>query len=388
MKIAISTIGRFHNFNQARQFQKRGELAAVFTGYPRFKLRDSGVEPRFIRSFPYLQTPYMALSRFPFFQGRLEREWAWAAHQAHDRHVARHLPECDIVIALSGMGLATGRTAQARGARYICDRGSTHKRFQNEILREEYALNGFVWAGIDPRSIAREVEEYAQADAIAVPSSFVRRTFLAHGLPPEKIILAPYGGDLSRFRPIAPKEPGFRVLFVGQLGLRKGLPYLLEAFRRADLPGARLVLVGGEQPETAALLRRFGDDRIERRGILHGDDLVREMSGAQVMVLPSIEEGLAMVMAEALACGTPVIATANTGAEDLLTDGVEGFIIPIRDPDAIAARLAFLAADRERREGMSRAARARIEALGGWDRYGETLHSAFETLLAAPGRRA
>lgn len=381
MKVVVSTIGRFHSVNQALQLQARGALEALFTGYPRFKLRDSGIEPARLRSWPWLQAPYMALIRYPWFQSRLAGEWAWRAQSMHDRHVAANLPECDVAIVLSGMGLRTGRTIQERGGRHVCDRGSSHIGFQDDLLHEEYGLHGFAWKGIDPRVKARELAEYERADAIAVPSNFVRDSFVARGVAAERLCLLPYGGDLSRFRPLGPKDAHFRILFVGQHGIRKGLSYLLQAVRRAGIAGAELVLTGLEQPETATLLDRDRGVAVTMTGVLHGNDLVREMSRASVLVLPSVEEGLAMVMAEAMACGTPVIATANTGAADLFTDGVEGFIVPIRDPDALADRLVRLAGDPALTAAMGRAARERIRSFGGWDDYGRRLHAALEELV-------
>ena len=171
-------------------------------------------------------------------------------------------------------------------------------------------------------------------------------------------------------------------LRVGQPGIRKGLPYLLRAVRRAGITGAELVLTGLEQPETATLLGREGGGlSVTMTGVLHGDELVREMSRASVLVLPAVEEGLAMVMAEAMASGTPVIATTNTGAADLFTDGVEGFIVPIRDPDALADRLVRLAGDPALTAAMGWAARERIRSFGGWDDYGRRLHAALEELV-------
>lgn len=381
MKAVVSTIGRFHSVNQALQLQARGALAALFTGYPRFKLRDSGIDPDRLRNWPWLQAPYMALIRYPWFQSHLAGEWAWRAQSMHDRHVAANLPECDVAIVLSGMGLRTGRAIQKRGGRYVCDRGSSHIGFQDDLQREEYGLHGFVWKGIDPRVKAKELAEYERADAIAVPSSFVRDSFITRGVPADRLRLLPYGGDLSRFRPLGPKDGGFRILFVGQPGIRKGLPYLLRAVRRAGIAGAELVLAGLEQPETAVLLARESGVAATMAGVLRGDDLVREMARASVLVLPSVEDGFGMVMAEAMACGTPVIATTNTGAADLFTDGVEGFIVPIRDPDALADRLVRMAGDPALTAAMGNAARERVRSFGGWDDYGRRLHAVLEDLV-------
>ena len=89
------------------------------------------------------------------------------------------------------------------------------------------------------------------------------------------------------------------------------------------------------------------------------------------MVLPSIEEGLAMVIGESLACGCPVIATENSGAGDFFTDGIEGFIIEARNVDILADRLNAIMQDTQRRIKMSMAAVAKVDSIGGWDAYGD-----------------
>ena len=101
------------------------------------------------------------------------------------------------------------------------------------------------------------------------------------------------------------------------------------------------------------------------------------MSKSHVMVLPSVEEGLALVQAQAMACGCPVIASENTGARDLFTDGVEGFIVPIRDADAIADRLQKVADSPGLRLRMREAALRRVKSVGGWDQYGERMFQIF-----------
>jgi glycosyltransferase involved in cell wall biosynthesis len=109
------------------------------------------------------------------------------------------------------------------------------------------------------------------------------------------------------------------------------------------------------------------------------------MSRAGVLVLPSIEEGLALVQAQAMACGCPVIATPHAGAVDLFADGREGFIVPVRDPEAIADRLARLHGDPELRAAMGEAALARVRTIGGWDDYGRAALALFLRLARARG---
>jgi glycosyltransferase involved in cell wall biosynthesis len=101
------------------------------------------------------------------------------------------------------------------------------------------------------------------------------------------------------------------------------------------------------------------------------------------MVMPSLDEGMALVQGQAMACGCPVIATTNTGAEDLFTDGVEGFIVPIRDPDSLAKRMQQLAEDSSLLQRMSEAALARVRELGGWQQYGDAWEQLLHTLTGA-----
>jgi glycosyltransferase involved in cell wall biosynthesis len=108
------------------------------------------------------------------------------------------------------------------------------------------------------------------------------------------------------------------------------------------------------------------------------------MSRSHVLVLPSVEEGLALVQGEAMACGCPVIATTATGCEDLFSDGVEGFIVPDRDTAALADRMQQLADDPALRESMSAAALERVKSLGGWDTFGARWDALLHNLTGVP----
>lgn len=382
MKVVVGCIGRFHHFDLARQLEERGLLERIFTGYPRWKLlRDEGLPAKRISTFPWLQTFYMARSRFGLTSQVLERELAWWCNETFDRNLARSLPACDVLVTLSGCGLTAGREQQGRGGRWVCDRGSSHIAFQNEILTEEFERWGNRFRGVDPRVIAKEEAEYDSADLITVPSFFAWRSFRARGVPEHKLARIPYGVDLTRFRPLAePVADKFQVLFVGQVSFRKGIPYLLEAFKRMKFARKKLVVVGAVQAEAESFLRNSGE-AVEVLGPRPQEEVKLWMSRSHVLVLPSIEEGLATVQAQAMACGCPVIGTTNSGAEDLFTDGREGFIVPIRDSDAIRDRLEQLAADPQLRTSLSEAGLVRVRSLGGWRDYGEAYTRAIVPLL-------
>lgn len=347
-------------------------LRSIYSTFHWERLKREGLDRRYVRMFPWVHPAQIALHRVvsvpPFVDRYVDRAVRWSL----DRYVAATLPDCDVYVALSGSGLRSGRAAQVRGGAYVCDRGSSHIRYQDQILQEEYRIWGHHGPAVDAFFIAREEAEYAQADAITVPSSFAMRSFIEMGVPEEKLYRIPYGVRLDRFRRVSePPMDEFRVLFAGTVSLRKGVPYLLQAFREIRHPRKRLLLVGPVLQEMHRLFSRFDMTDVEVVGAVPQTKMAEYMSSSHVMVLPSIEEGLALVQGQALACGCPLISSMHTGGEDLFSDGVEGFLVPIRSVGAIRERLQQLVDDSNLRQRMSAAALARVHHLGGWRDYGD-----------------
>jgi starch synthase len=168
------------------------------TAYPRFKLHDESLPQELIRTFPFVHAPYLSCPFGDRIGPYWLKQWKYLDAWSFGAYAARNLPECDIYVGLSGSSLRAGKKAKKRGARYVCDRGSSHIRVQDQILREEHARWGLPYAGIDPRMMDAEESEYAEADCITVPSHFANRSFLSQGVAPEKIRLLPYGVDLSK----------------------------------------------------------------------------------------------------------------------------------------------------------------------------------------------
>lgn len=390
MKIVLSTVGTFHMFDLARELQERSALEAIFTGYPRFKLKDEGIPQSKIHTFPWVHGPYMALERKQWLGQRLIWAWERLDQRTLDAYVAKNIPECDVFVGLSGSALGTGRRVHTRGGKYVCDRGSSHIRVQAEFLRLEHERWGIAQgllpaSAVDPRTIASEEAEYDEADCITVPSAFTLRSFLSQGIPEKKLRRLPYGVNLKRFHPVgAPSLNRFDVLFAGAMCLRKGVPYLLQAYKKLRHPKKSLTFAGDMSTEVIERMKRLGlwpDDAVVL-GHLPQPRLREVMSKSHVLVLPSIEEGLALVQAQAMACGCPVIATPHTGSEDLFEDGREGFIVPVRDGDAIAEKLQLLADRPEQRALMSMAALERVKSTGGWRDYGQQALSIYKGLLS------
>lgn len=374
MRLALSTIGKFHTFDLARELYARGVLATIFTGYPRFKLKNEALPKDLIKSFPWLQTPYMGLPFKSSLPQALIREWENFSAITFGAYVANNLPDCDLYVGLSGSALPAGKKAHQQGAKFICDRGSSHIRAQDDLLREEYALWNMPFVGIDPRTIAREESEYDEADCITVPSTFVYRTFIEKGISANKLRLLPYGVNLSRFYPVdKPKWQRFDILFVGGMSLRKGVQYLVQAYQKIKHPSKSLTFVGSPSASLieALTLRGLWPEDAIILGHIPQLELKQVMSRSHVLVLPSLEEGLAMVMAQAMACGCPVIASNHTGAEDLMTNGIDGFIVPVRDVRALADKLQQLADEPISRDDMSNQSLQKVQSIGGWQVYGD-----------------
>ena len=296
--------------------------------------------------------------------------------------------EIDALIGISGSSLRAGALIQRTGGVFICDRGSTHQRYQEQLLAYEFRRWGVATPPSDPRDTRREEAIYAACDAITVPSTMAARSFAEMGVPRNKVHVIPYGVRLENFQPTGePSADTFDVLFAGAVGLRKGVPYLLDAFARLRHPRKRLRIVGTVQEDIRSVLPKLPMENVEMLGSVPQSELAALMSRSHVLALPSIEEGLALVQAQAMACSCPVVCSTNTGGEDLFSDGVEGFIIPIRDPIVLANRLQQLADDPALQRSMREAALKRVTSIGGWKEYGDRWERLLQSLVTPSQNR-
>ncbi|HEY4562229.1 MAG TPA: glycosyltransferase family 4 protein, partial [Thermoanaerobaculia bacterium] len=199
------------------------------------------------------------------------------------------------------------------------------------------------------RIVAIKDAEIALAGHILTVSELARQTYLEAGVPPEKVHAVPLGADLELFSPDGARRAGDLVfLFSGATLHRKGFDLLLEAFDRvrAAHPAVRLRLVG-PRGDAAPLLDRRGLEGIDVLGPMPQPALAAELRRADVLVLPSRNDSYGMVVAEALAAGTPVLVSEMVGAKDLVSERKTGWIVPVEDAAALAERMAWCAAHPE-----------------------------------------
>ena len=249
-----------------------------------------------------------------------------------------------------------------------------HHRFIQKFVAEESEREPtFASTLPDMNAVPAWVEQQLDAecdlaDKIVVGSGFARDSFIFEGIPADKLTVVPYGVDLSLFSPQSAEihaGDGFRVLFVGQIGQRKGISYLLKAYDRFRGGGTSLTLVGnfyGSQEPIRRYRKLF--QYVPNVPRVQLADIYRQ---SDVFVFPTLIEGLPLVVLEAMASGLPVIVTPN-GSGEIVRDGVDGFVVPIRDADAIVDRLEYLRANPQVRNEMGRNARERALTFT-WDAY-------------------
>jgi glycosyltransferase involved in cell wall biosynthesis len=361
-------------FHTSVYFEQGGTLDRALDWLPT-RLRDSlrrelarrshpDVNPRLVHQRPLPELAYLAANRL----GRAELAQS-ALHwrnERFDRAVARRVRETppDLYIGFDGSALHTLEACRERGVPSMLFQAIGHIDSGANVLEEERRLRPeFAQARVaidTPAWRQRNASEVLLADHVVVPSIYVRDTLLAAGRPDRGIDLLPYPIDTGRFSPaVAPRDGrGLKALFAGVIGMRKGVIYALEAMRRLDRKDIGLTLVGGISDGTAWLEPyRPWFDHIP--GVPYAE-MPALFRAADAFVFPSLHEGSAMAVNEALASGLPAIVTANSGS--IVRDGLEGFLVPIRDVDVLTDRIARLADDPVLRLEMGRAARTRAEA--------------------------
>ena len=258
-----------------------------------------------------------------------------------DAWVLKQLRPGDHIISSYGYVNKCFKFVRKSGGITFVDAGNSHPESFWEIINQEHQRWNCPYPAVSPHWHRRSIEMLEDADFFLSPSSFVTKSFLDRGVAKDRILKNVYPVDLECFYPPQgerPKDRPLTIISTGSLSLRKGSPYLLEAFRmvRRSIPEARFLLTDIVEDSVKNILPRYSDLDIEWSPSLPHSLLAERLRNADLFVLPSLEEGLARTTIEAMACGLPAIVTPNTGAEDWITPRTNGALVPIRDARAIA----------------------------------------------------
>ena len=312
---------------------------------------------------------------------------AWLA----DRLMSRWIEPSRIFHACTAFSLASMRAAKRKGTITLVDIGTRHPRHWRDAAEEECRRFDVVTregAAAMPEALMRRQErEFQLCDHIVVPSRVARQSFAQMGYE-EKTVVVPGGVDTAFFsaRSRLERPPLFRACFVGRLEMPKGLGYLLQAWKRLGLPRAELVLVGAANPEMKAFVKANGGPTARMVGMLPPHGVAKSYRESSVLVFPSVTEGLAQVLLEAMASGLPVIATERSGAGDCVAHRKEGFVVPTHDPDALADAILWCYQHPDETYAMGDAARARIENEFTLEHYNQRQIALYRSLIESRGQ--
>lgn len=382
MNALVAQLGARMHYAVPRIFSEAGCLERLYTdfcaskGWPRwfaliperFRPRPVrrllgrtplGIPPNKITSFNSLGLAYRRRLQASQARNDALQAFLWAGREFCRRILRQGLGNAELIYAFNSAALEIADFGRRKGLKIVIEQTIAPRAVEIELLaRESDSFPG--WEAdrgenhLDRQYVAREKAEWNLADIIVCGSPFVRESIAACGGPVDKCVVVPYGVD----RPLPPlryvRSGPLRVLAVGTIGLRKGSPYVLEAARR--LKGLALLRMVGSC-DLSGNVRHAMLEHCDVIGPVPRSQLERHFAWADVFLLPSICEGSATATYEALAAGLPVVTTRNAGS--VVRDGVDGFIVPIRDPEAITTHLCELAARSDLRLWMSRNARQR-----------------------------
>ena len=349
--MVISVPGTFHAALLANALHGQSAEVEIWTTVLRRHLRGLGEGVR-LRLFPSPAALIERLTPLP-----LPRWSNYPDSVFFDTGVAALMPRSDLFIGWATKCLCAARKAKRAGSLFALDRACPHRDFQEALAERESERVGAPYRPQPEWFRERQLEEYALADAILVPSTYTARTF------PEalrgKLVKAPLFGRCSV--PERVRTEGNATFTVGVVGgnpLRKGYLYLLLAWKKLALPNAKLLLRTGDfarYPVLHKLARSLANVEL----LSYVPDISEFYQRCDVVVLPSVDDGFGMALIEGMANGRASIATTNCGAAELMTDGQDGLVIPPADEDALAAALLRLYESEELRRSLGAAARLR-----------------------------
>lgn len=393
--VLISHAGKQHAYKLALSLQKLGRLSkfvtsayydpvrfpdslfSSFAGVDTFlkKRHEAGLSDK-VKRFPFFEIPELTL-RALFGNNRLVSDAVCIRDMLFDGLVAKtQIRDCKAFWGFQGSCRESLKKAREIKITAVAEFSTAHVTSAIKILGEEKEKNP-EWADsinnlyFPAWYLERLKEEPFLADYCVVASGFSKKTLEDAGVEAGKILVLPLGVDIEKFAfEKRKKNRPFQVLFVGSVGQRKGIKYLLDAVKRLNTHNVKLKIIGPIIGSGRTFKRYSGMH--EYLGALNQDEIRRHMHESDCLVLPSVFEGFGRVIPEAMATGMPVIASANTAAPEIIREGVDGFVVEPRDIDGLSDKLEWLMTNEKKAADMGCNARKRAEEFS-WERYTQKL---------------
>ena len=382
MKISISIFGRFHFFDLAKQFTKKNTLHSLISTFPYFKAKEWGIRRQNFKSILIIEIIKRIFYKFKLYNVNVDLNFK-KVYGFFSNMLIKN--EIDVFIFFAGNGYNSKVIKRLKKNKVLCipDEGSAHILTRKKIMDDEYKRLGFNFKENHSKELINEtLLEYDLADYISVPSKFVKNSMIENGINQNKIIINPYGVDLNQFKQSKKKDHIFRVIFCGSLSIRKGSHFLLKAISELNLKNFEFWHIGNIYNEMNHFIRKYVSPNIQYKGMFKQSELSILYSQGSIFCMPSLEEGLAMVQLQAMACGLPLICTPNSGGDDLITNqGEEGFVIPIKDSEAIKEKIKYLYENPSICKEMGSKAKLKIKRGFTWDDYGNRYTETLKNFL-------
>ncbi|MCA9073895.1 MAG: glycosyltransferase family 4 protein [Planctomycetaceae bacterium] len=314
---------------------------------------DSELPDSFVSSFPWFGLQYRLRSKLAVRRGELTAAWLWAGREFANNVVAEGLGEANVVYGYSSAALELFQAAKRKDIMCVLDHATAPKRFEDRLTAQQ-ASRYEGWSSAPPLK-DRWVNEYADrqhaeaelADVIVCGSTFVKNAVDQESRQGTKCRIVPLG---LRKLPenVRPKSSSkgrrLRILFVGDEAIRKGIGDLCRAIELFGTDRCNVRVAGNI--DLSEYGRAQASRTVELLGAVPRSEMRKQYEWADVCLLPSVSDTFGLVILEAMSLGVPVITTPNTGGADVVTEGVNGYIVPVMSPETIAARMDTLDADR------------------------------------------
>jgi glycosyltransferase involved in cell wall biosynthesis len=331
VKVIVSCSGKFHAFNLVEQLQKQGVDVVFFTSY-------SSIKNRFFKFFvsrrdlEEIQPKTIKTNIFVAIGLKLFPMNSQLCNDLFDLWVSRRIKNinADVFIGWSCMSERSIRIAKSKNIMTILERGSAHIEVQDSLLNEAYKFIGKEFK-INSNTIRKELLEYKLADFISIPSRFCKRTFLEKGINGSKLFENTYGVS-SFFKPILKSNSSKTTfLYLGKLSIQKGIHLLLPIIELFidNNEDFEFRFIGAIEKEIDSLITEKirNSEKVKFYGHINHYSLNQEIGWCDVAIIPSIQDGFAMVAVQIFKVGLPIIVSSNAGAEQLVKNGQNGWVI-------------------------------------------------------------
>ena len=331
-KINIVIGGTFHLPMLFSKLKNLGHDVKIYSSTPKFKFKNEELK----RNIVFIPMFFQIIKKI---LGYNLRPWMKQFDNfVFDKITSLIMRKADILYGFAGCSLLCGKKIKKNGGKYYLDRACPHIEFQNNILINESHKTDIRFFSANPKTYKRCINEYTEADKIITPSSYTQKTFLDRGFNENKVFIAPLiGKNEIRDIEISPisESDGITFAFIGENLLRKGITYVLEAWKMLDTNTHKLIIRTNSldiynNSKIKTLLNQ--DGIIVKEYYKDINDFYNEVD---VLCLPSIDEGFGMVVLEAMSNGIPTIISKNVGASDLISDKANGMIVNPGNADEV-----------------------------------------------------